>query len=226
MAEGELGAVFKGLAKDAADAAETISESVAKVSEQAADLEEANLARIFETDAKAADDLAAIGRKGTADGPGTAAGTSLTGPPWRVADDVPGAARGKVLNPPNPRHTVAGARNGMVKPENSVILRGNEQAVRDDVAQIAEGKASWNPQTQRYEINGRSYAVEPSGTVFPDSGPGIVKLDRNEYAALKELARAGGDPSKVPAFTHDPRFTTNPEAIAKAKAIYDGTYSP
>lgn len=60
----------------------------------------------------------------------------------------------------------------------------------------------------------------------PDSGAGIVKLDRNEYAALKEIAKADGDPSKVPAFSRDPRFVNNPQVIAKAKAIYDGTYSP
>jgi hypothetical protein len=51
-----------------------------------------------------------------------------------------------------------------------------------------------------------------------------VKLDRNEYAALTEIAKAGGDPAKVPAFQHNPRFVNNPDAIAKAKAIYDGTY--
>ena len=48
----------------------------------------------------------------------------------------------------------------------------------------------WNPATNRYEVNGRSY----------------------------------GDPAKVPSFQHNPRFVNNPDAIAKAKAIYDGTY--
>jgi uncharacterized protein YukE len=147
-------------------------------------------------------------------------------PPWPVADGTPGSAHGKSLNPPNARHTVAGAKHGQIKGENSVILKGEESAVQGDVRQIASGKAEWNPQSQRYEINGRSYGVEPSGTVFPDSGPGIVKLDRNEYAALKEIARADGDVSKVPAFSRNPRFTENPEVIAKAKAIYDGTYKP
>lgn len=90
--------------------------------------------------------------------------------------------------------------------------------------QIAAGNATWLPRTQRYEVNGRSYGVEQSGTVFPDSGAGIAKLDRNEYAALKEIAKANGDLSKVPAFSKDPRFVNNPQAIAKAKAIYDGTY--
>ncbi|MGH3810214.1 MAG: hypothetical protein ACRDRU_27050 [Pseudonocardiaceae bacterium] len=150
--------------------------------------------------------------------------TPLEGPPWSVAEGIPGSARGKSLNPPNARHTVSGAKSGMVKGENSVILRSNEQAVRDDVGQIATGNAKWNPQTQRYEINGRSYGVEQSGTVFPDSGAGIAKLDRNEYAALKEIAKVDGDLSKVPAFSKDPRFVHNPQAVAKAKAIYDGTY--
>jgi hypothetical protein len=74
--------------------------------------------------------------------------------------------------------------------------------------------------------DGRSYGVEPDGTVFPDSGPGIARLDRNEYAALKEIARADGEVEKVVAFQRDPRFLNHPEAIAKAKSIYDGTYTP
>ena len=49
-------------------------------------------------------------------------------------------------------------------------------------------------------------------------------MNRVEYAALKEIAKAGGDVSKVKAFQFDPKFTKNPDAIAKAKAVYDGTY--
>ncbi len=37
---------------------------------------------------------------------------------------------------------------------------------------------------------------------FPGLWPGIVKLDRNEYAALTELARADGDVSKVAAIKY------------------------
>jgi hypothetical protein len=145
---------------------------------------------------------------------------------WHVADDVQGSAHGKDLTPPHPRHSVEGSKNGMIRPKNSVFLRGYEDQINKDVAQIAEGKARWNPLTNRYEINGRSYGVEPSGRVYPDSGKGIVNLDRNEYAALKELAKAGGDPAKVPAFTHAPRFVNHPEVIEKAKAIYEGSYQP
>jgi hypothetical protein len=224
MANGELGAVFRALAKDAAEAAEKAAKSLAKVTEQTADIEERNVAAILEADAKAADRITTAGKKGTPEAAGAGTRPVPAGPPWPVADGVDGAARGKTLNPPNARHTVAGARSGMVRANNSVVLRGNEDAMRDDVAQIAAGNARWDKDASRYEINGRTYGVEPGGTVYPDSGPGIVKLDRNEYAALTEIAKAGGDPARVPAFTYDPRFVSNPDAIAKAKAIYDGTY--
>ncbi|HEY0698044.1 MAG TPA: hypothetical protein VGD43_09575 [Micromonospora sp.] len=97
---------------------------------------------------------------------------------------------------------------------------------RDDIAQIAAGRAKWDKDIQRYEINGRLYAVESTGTVFPVSGVGVAQLDRNEYAALKEIARAQGDLTKAPQLAREPRFVNNPEAVAKAKQIYDGTYEP
>ena len=114
----------------------------------------------------------------------------------------------------------------MIREDNTVYLHGYEGVATQDVRGIAAGNAFWNPESQRYEINGRSYCVEPNGTVFPDSGAGMVKLDRNEYAALKEIVRAGGDLSAAPQLSRNPRFTDNPDAVAKAKAIYDGTYQP
>jgi hypothetical protein len=222
MAEGELGAVFRGLAKNAAETAERMTESIAKVTEQTADIEQRNVAALLESDARAAERIKAAG--GTSAVEEAAAGAAPAGPPWRVDDEVVGPARGKGLKPPNHRHTVGGARSGEIKPHNTVILRGNEQAVKDDVRGIAAGNAEWDEAAAVYRISGRAYRVEPQGTVFPVSGAGLVHLDRNEYAALKEIAKADGDPSKVTAFTRNPRFTAHPEAIAKAKAIYDGTY--
>lgn len=157
--------------------------------------------------------------------PSTSPETSADGPPWQVADGVPGSAAGKSVKPPHWRHTINGARNGEIKPTNTIILRGYEDPVKADVKGIADGDATWNPATNRYEINGRSYGVEPNGTTFPDSGPGLAKLDRNEYAALKELAKAGGNPDNVIPFQRAPRFVNNPDAVAKAIAIYQGTYS-
>ena len=152
--------------------------------------------------------------------------TGAVGPPWPAGDSVTGSARGESLKPPHPRHTIAGARHGKVDKDNTVFLRGHEGVAAQDVREIAAGDAFWDTATQRYQVNGRSYGVEPGGRVFPDSGAGMVKLDRNEYAALKEIARAGGDLSAAPQLSRNPRFTDHPEAVAKAKAIYDGTYEP
>ncbi|MEV5381654.1 hypothetical protein [Streptomyces sp. NPDC052721] len=155
------------------------------------------------------------------------AGGAATGPgkgPWPVVSGVKGPAAGKSLLPPNGRHTVSGAGSGEIKEVNSVILRGYERHVNQDVADIAAGNATWRAQISRYEINGRTYEVEPSGRVFPDSGEGIVKLDRNEYAALQQIVKAKGDISAAPQLTRAPRFVNNPQAVQKALDIYNGTY--
>ncbi|MEV0276324.1 hypothetical protein AB0I22_08070 [Streptomyces sp. NPDC050610] len=52
-----------------------------------------------------------------------------------------------------------------------------------------------------------------------------MKLDRNEYAALQQVAKAKGDISAAPQLTRNPRFTNNPGIVEKALAIYNGTYS-
>ncbi|MBL1106902.1 hypothetical protein JK361_20220 [Streptomyces sp. 5-8] len=154
-------------------------------------------------------------------------GGAATGPgkgPWPVVNGVNGPAAGKSLLPPNPRHTVSGAGSGEIKEVNSVFLRGYERHANQDVADIAAGNATWRAQISRYQINGRTYEVEPSGRVFPDSGEGIVKLDRNEYAALQQIVKAKGDISAAPQLTRAPRFVNNPQAVQKALDIYNGTY--
>ena len=160
---------------------------------------------------------------------GNASDAGRTGPgrgPWPVVDGVKGPAAGRSLRYPNPRHTVSGAAHGEIKKANSVILRGYEQQVNQDLADIAAGKGTWREKLSRYEVNGRLYEVEPSGKVFPDSGKGIVKLDRNEYAALQQVSKAKGDISTAPQLTRDPRFTNNPGIVKKALDIYNGTYTP
>jgi ribosomal 50S subunit-associated protein YjgA (DUF615 family) len=69
MAEGELGAIFKGLAKDAAEAAGNITESMAKLAERTADIEESNVAKVLKLDEKAAEDIAAAPRRVLAPNP-------------------------------------------------------------------------------------------------------------------------------------------------------------
>jgi hypothetical protein len=123
MADGELDAVFRALAKDAAEAAGHAAESIAKVTEQTADIEERNVSEILDADANAADRMTTAGNRGTSEAAGARTRPVPPGPPWPVADGVEGTARGKTLNPPNARHTLAGARSGMVRPTNSVVLR-------------------------------------------------------------------------------------------------------
>ncbi|MEU3887442.1 hypothetical protein [Streptomyces sp. NPDC029041] len=143
---------------------------------------------------------------------------------WQATDDVPGPAAGKKLRFPNKRHTVGGAGSGQVKERNTVILRGNEDLVRADIEAIAKGRAKLLPDKNTYEINGRTYRVEDTGTVFPVSGPGLVDMDRIEYAALKEIVRNKGDLSKSQQLQRNPKFVNNPDKVAKAKQVYDGTY--
>ncbi|HYS40244.1 MAG TPA: hypothetical protein VEO01_31895 [Pseudonocardiaceae bacterium] len=55
MADGELGAVFKGLAEDADQAAGNIAKSAARISDRAAEIEESNLSNTLRTEAQRAD---------------------------------------------------------------------------------------------------------------------------------------------------------------------------
>ncbi|EME97745.1 hypothetical protein J7W19_10770 [Streptomyces mobaraensis NBRC 13819 = DSM 40847] len=144
--------------------------------------------------------------------------------PWPVKDSVPGPAAGEELKRPHSRHSPNGAARGEIKEKNSVILQGFADDVDKDIAAIAEGRAKLTADGNRYEINGRTYGVEPGGRVYPDSGPGIAILDRNEYAALQQVAKAKGDISAAPQLTKNPRFVNNPQAVQKALAIYHGTY--
>lgn len=108
------------------------------------------------------------------------------------------------------------------RPDRSAATR--TRSTYQDVADVAVGKATWNPDTSRYEVNGRSYGVEDTGRVYPDGGKDIAKLDRNEYAALQQLVKAKGDINAAPQLTRNPRFTNNPEAVQKALDVYNGTY--
>ena len=223
----------QGLSHDFADAYHNILKDTETKSTQVADNAATNEADTVDNLTKAGDRPAnaeqpTSGNETTAPGQnaGTGEGTSglPDGPPWQVADGVIGTARGKALRPPNNRHFLSGVKSGEVKDPSSVVLRGYESEVRQDIPQIAAGRATYDADIDRYRINGRSYGVESSGTVFPDSGVGIAKLDRNAYAALKEIAKAGGDESKLRVLSMNPRFANNPQAVADAWAVYNGTY--
>lgn len=106
---------------------------------------------------------------------------------------VEGPAANTDPRPPNDRHNLNRVgKNSPAKNENTIILPGTD--VAGDIADIKAGHATWNPETQRYEVNGRTYGMElPKGTLFPDSGEGFVNLDRAQYQILKEMVRTNGD---------------------------------
>lgn len=145
---------------------------------------------------------------------------------WKAGDDIVGPARGKTLLYPNSRHDLSGVRNGVPDTENTVILPETRGKVRQDIAEIAAGRAEFDPQTQRYMVNGRRYAVEPHGRIFPVDGPGLMQLNRVEYTALKAIMRANGDLSKVETmFAKAPQFRQNPQSVEKAIALYRKYYT-
>jgi hypothetical protein len=144
---------------------------------------------------------------------------------WPAADDIAGPARGKTLLYPNARHDLSGVRHGRPDEKNTVILPEVKEEVRQDIAEIAAGRADFDPETQRYTVNGRRYAVEPSGRIFPVDGPGFVEMNRVEYRALKEIMRANGDWSRVEVmFSKAPLFRENPQAVEKALDLYRKYY--
>lgn len=107
-----------------------------------------------------------------------------------------------------------------------MILPETRPLVRQDIAEIAAGRAHFEADTQRYLVNGRRYAIEPHGRVFPVDGPGFVQMNRVEYTALKHIMRAQGDMSKLQTmFSKAPQFRENPEAVQKALTLYRKYYS-
>jgi hypothetical protein len=155
------------------------------------------------------------------------AGSNQSPPPkeWRAADDIKGPARGKTLLYPNSRHDLSGVRHGVPDDKNTVILPETKEMVRQDIAEIAHGRAAFDPESQRYTVNGRRYAVEPSGRIFPVDGPGLVEMNRVEYSALKSIMKADGDLSKLQTmFSKAPKFRDNPQAVEKAIALYRKYY--
>ncbi|MEU4873345.1 hypothetical protein [Streptomyces sp. NPDC021608] len=172
---------------------------------------------------------------GGADGDGTGAGDqgdAQTGgnkpatKEWKASDDIVGPARGKTLLYPNYRHELSGVRGGAPDTKNTLILPETRPLVRHDLAEIAAGRAHFEPDTQHYLVNGRRYGIEPHGRVFPVSGPGLVEMNRVEYTALKHIMRADGDMSKLQTmFSKAPQFRDNPEAVQKALDLYRKYYS-
>ncbi|MFE3643383.1 hypothetical protein ACFXOM_20680 [Streptomyces sp. NPDC059169] len=144
---------------------------------------------------------------------------------WPAKDDIVGTARGKNLMYPNSRHNLSGIRSGQVDTKNTIILPETKELVKQDIAEIASGRADFDPVKQHYTVNGRSYGVEQTGRTFPVSGPGLVNLDRVEFEAMKAIMRADGDLSKVDKmFKNAPKFKENPEKVQRMIDLYREYY--
>lgn len=124
------------------------------------------------------------GRPGSSD--------ASSGPSGEEMAPVSGPAAKIPLKPPHHRHNLNNIRpKSPAKDKNTIVLPGTD--VAGDLAGISAGRGTWVEETSRYEINGRTYGVESTGTVFPASGPGLVNLSRSEYKVLKQLIGFDGD---------------------------------
>jgi hypothetical protein len=129
-------------------------------------------------------DVARLGRIGSAGAP-TGSRTEGPGPIKGPAAKIP-------LKPPNNRHNLSSIRpKNPARDKNTVVLPGTDMA--GDLADIFAGRGTWSDKTSRYEVNGRTYGVESTGTVFPESGPGFVNLSRSQYKVLQQLIGSDGD---------------------------------
>ncbi len=97
-----------------------------------------------------------------------------------------------IAAPVRSRHALdAIGRRSHIKEINSVALPEVDLAAETDL--IRRGYGEWLG-NDRWRVNGRTYVREgnPKGTLFPESGPGIVRLGRAEFKALTILARYNG----------------------------------
>ncbi|NMO53881.1 hypothetical protein HH310_22210 [Actinoplanes sp. TBRC 11911] len=128
------------------------------------------------------------------------------------------------LRPPNTRHNLNSIRpSNPPKQKNTVVLPGTD--VAKDLDDIAAGRATWQPERNFYEVNGRSYGVEGNGTVFPISGPGFVQMSRPEYKVLQQLIGSSGDVAAArETLLRDPSVSESHWAAALAVFAHHRTY--
>ncbi len=82
---------------------------------------------------------------------------------------------------PASRHFIRQVRqNSYVRERNTVIEPWVD--IDTDVEAILSRRAARSGDT--FEVGGRRWGVEPNGTLYPISGPGFIRLDRESYRAL------------------------------------------
>lgn len=106
------------------------------------------------------------------------------------------AAKHDLLPPNKKRHdlnritpkTHAQKKNSVVDPDVDMEA---------DIDAIQRGEATWRPESNEYEINGRTYKVENTGSdglrTYPTGGEGVHNLDQLGYRLLQSMIKNDGD---------------------------------
>ncbi|MDQ3657126.1 MAG: hypothetical protein M3457_18890 [Chloroflexota bacterium] len=98
----------------------------------------------------------------------------------------------RVAAPMRSRHTIDGiGKRSPAKQRNSVVEANIDMVRETELIREGYGDRLGN---NRWRINGRVYVREGTakGTLYPESGPGVKVLTRNEYKALVLLIRYAG----------------------------------
>ena len=94
----------------------------------------------------------------------------------RQAPDVPAKM-------PHARHSLTGIHAGsFAKHRNSFTEPWVD--VRADIDAINRGEGYFNARNRRTWINGRIYGMHENGTTWPESGTGVIQINRGTFNAL------------------------------------------
>ena len=147
MAEGEIGAAFKALAKQMAEAMERAARKIASVGEETAERAAAGGKGLQAADAAAGKRFDEIGAKATAsEGPAA----ELAGPPWPVADGVvvPRAAKTSALRTTATRWpALAVARSELTTPSSCVATSRRSATTSGRSPLVTRNGMTWQRST-------------------------------------------------------------------------------
>jgi len=212
MSEGELAAVFRGLAEDAGEAGEQIADSIARFTDDTADIEDANVARTLAADADTARAAASISKEasqdaGTVGGPETIGSEETFDPAFRKGALGPEFSP-RVVDPSGAftekeraiadRLTQEGWRVDAREADPTVqYLKNPDAMVRkapDDPGSITEFKTMSKPTNNalKREINDASDQVGADGDVVIDGRRVGTTLSDAERAYKRAIGQPGG----------------------------------
>jgi hypothetical protein len=171
MSEGELAAAFEGLAEDTAQAGGEIAESIAKFTDDTANIEDANVARTLAADAENARAANAIGKQVDRD----AEAQNSASP--ESADDQGGAS----ASPAPPNKQYSGALRQVEKPD------PDADALADRISGQSRVKFEDDPKGREFDAVSEEYIGQAKPADFQ-----VNKNFRAQARATFEAARETG----------------------------------